>query len=85
VLHSQRHHAEEVVSALVADAQDGFPVAHYPLSLQKADEYAQVAGFDRDLLTELMKDAIRERLPSGRGFVLDAMQLEVDVTARRYG
>jgi hypothetical protein len=85
VLHSQRDHAEEVISALVADAQDGFPVPHYPLSLQKADEFAQVAGFDRELLTELMKDAIRDRLPGERGFVLDAMQLDVDITARRYG
>lgn len=85
VLHHQRHHFEEVVSALVADAQDGFPIAHYPLSLQRADEFAQVAGFDRELLTELMKDEIRSRLPEGRGFVLDAMQLDVDVTARRYG
>jgi hypothetical protein len=85
VLHSQRHHAEEVIAALTADAQDGFPVAHYPLSLQKADEFAQVAGFDRELLTEFMKDAIRERLPSGRDFILDAMQLDVDVASRRYG
>jgi hypothetical protein len=85
VLHSQRHHAEEIISALVADAQDGFPVPHYPLSLQRADEFAQVAGFDRELLTELMKDAVRQRLPTDRSFVLDALQLDVDTTARRYG
>jgi hypothetical protein len=85
VLHSQRQHAHDVLSALAADAQAGFPVPHYPLSLQRADEYAQIAGFDREILSEFMKDSVRCQLPADRSHVLDALALDSDITQRRYG
>lgn len=85
VLSSQQSEAEDILAALAADARDGFPIPYYPLSLQKADEFAQVAGFDREILSDYMKDAVRLRLPTGRGHILDALYLDVDVAARRYG
>lgn len=85
VLHSQSHHVHDIVSALAADARDGFPIPFYPLSLQKADEYAQIAGFDREILSDLMKDCVRSRLPENREHVLDALALDTDITQRRYG
>lgn len=85
VLHSRREVAEDVIAALTHDATDGFPIPHYPVSLQQADEFAQVAGLDRDILTDLMKEAIRRHLPAGRDYILDALQMESDIVARRYG
>lgn len=85
VLHSQRDRADDVLSALAHDAQQGFPVPFYPMSLQKADEAAQVSGFDRDILNALMKEQIRRHLPPGRDHALDVLQMEVDITNRRYG
>lgn len=84
VLHSQKSEANKALAALLADAQDGFPVPYYPLSLQKADEYAQIAEFDREILIDYLVDAVRGRMPDGGAPAVDAMRLAVDPTARRY-
>lgn len=57
---------------------------YYPLSLQKADEYAQIAEFDREILIDYLVDAVRGRMPDGGAPAVDAMRLAVDPTARRY-
>jgi hypothetical protein len=85
ILHSQKQHAHDIIGALAADAQDGFPIPYYPLSLQKADEYAQIAGFDREVLSDIMKESVRGHLPDERSHVLDALALDAEITQRRYG
>lgn len=84
VLYAQRDRAEEILACLVGDARDGFPIPHYPLCLQRADANAQVAGFDRDILSDYLEDAVRDVLPEGSEHAVDAMRLNVDPTARRY-
>ncbi len=84
VLHSQKDEAHKALAALLADAQNGFPIPYYPLSLQKADEFAQIADFDREILTDYLVDAVRERMPAGGEVAVDAMRLAVDPTSRRY-
>ena len=48
----------EALGMLVADAQLGFPVPDYPMSLQKAHEYAALSGFESQMLRELFLDGI---------------------------
>jgi hypothetical protein len=84
VLSSQSGNAQEIFGYLLADAIDGFPVPLYPRCLQKAHEFAQIAGFDFDILQDEIYDAVREILPMDRRGTIDEISLTGDVAARRY-
>ncbi|MFC7329477.1 hypothetical protein [Marinactinospora rubrisoli] len=86
LLHPQRDRAQEVFGSLLYDAQSGFPMPYYPLSLQEADQHAQVADFDLEILQDSLEDAVREHIDPERRHLFDAFnKLYVsDVAARRY-
>ncbi|MHB1467826.1 MAG: hypothetical protein ACYCU0_12425 [Solirubrobacteraceae bacterium] len=84
VLHSQRGEAQKALAALLADAQNGFPIPFYPLSPQNADEHAQIVDFDREVLSDYLIDAVRRRMPEGGQAAVDAMLLSSDPTSWRY-
>jgi hypothetical protein len=84
VLDNQRGEAHKALAALLADAENGFPIPFYPLSLQKADEHAQIADFDREILSDYLIDAVRRRMPESGSTAVDAMLLSGDPTAWRY-
>jgi hypothetical protein len=85
ILTGQSDQASEIFSYLLADALDGFPVPMYPRCLQKAHEHAEVIGFDREILQDVIFDSIRELLRiENKEHLLDAMRLQTDVAARRY-
>ncbi|MFC3995209.1 hypothetical protein ACFOVU_04750 [Nocardiopsis sediminis] len=86
LLHDQRDRAQEVFGTLLYDAQSGFPVPYYPLCLQEADQHAQVADFDLEILQDSLVEAVREQVPPDRRHLFDAFnKLYVsDVAARRY-
>ena len=76
--------AQEVFGYLLADAKDGFPIPYYPRCLQRADEFAQVRGFDLDILQTEVMSAVEDVVgPSARD-ALDAYRLTPDLTGRRY-
>jgi hypothetical protein len=81
----QSAQAQEVMGYLLADACDGFPIPYYPLCLQKADEYAQVRGFDLDVLQTEVMAAVEQAVGEGARDALDAYRLTPDMTGRRYG
>ena len=84
VLHSQKGSVADILAYAVNDARDGFPTPHYPLSVQQADQYAQIADFDRQVLSDLLADKVKGLVePENQGLV-EAMRLNVDTTARRY-
>ncbi|WP_067623372.1 hypothetical protein [Alicyclobacillus acidiphilus] len=85
ILSSQTRFAPEIFGYLLADAVDGFPVPLYPKCLQKAHEYAQIAGFDYALLQDVISRGIRDLVPPQRHDAFDSMQFKTDVAARRYG
>lgn len=80
----QRQDAAAVIGYMLADALNGFPVAHYPLCLQRAHENAALVDFDFDILQDHVFDAIRQAL-GGEAPALDTFRLQdADPAARRY-
>jgi hypothetical protein len=77
--------AQEICGYLLADARDGFPIPYYPRCLQRADEYAQVRGFDLDILQTEVMAAVQDVVGDGARDALDAYRLTPDLTGRRYG
>lgn len=76
---------QEIFGYLLADARDGFPIPYYPRCLQKADEYAQVRGFDLDILQTEVFGVVEEVVGAGARDALLAYRLTPDLTGRRYG
>jgi len=84
VLEMQSDSAAEIFGYLLSDAIDGFPVPLYPRCLQKAHEFAEVVGFDMDILQEEIFRSVRDMLPEKRRGVLDTFRMNPDPSGRRY-
>ena len=84
ILSSQSPAAQEVFGHLLSDAIDGFPVPFYPRCLQKAHEFAQVVGFDVDILQDEIFAAVKDLLPADKKDILEAARLQTDVSNLRY-
>jgi hypothetical protein len=84
ILHEQSSKAQEIFGYLLADARDGFPIPYYPRCLQKADEYAQVVGFDLDILQKEVLESVEGLVGTKGRDALDTFRLTPDVTGRRY-
>jgi hypothetical protein len=84
-LSSQSEKAQEIFGYLLSDAIDGFPVPFYPRCLQRAHEFAQIAGFDLDILQTQIIESVRSQLPDEKQIILDALPFQSDVSERRYG
>jgi hypothetical protein len=80
----QVDHAQEIFGYLLADAKEGFPVPLYPWCLQKAHEYAQIAGFDFDILRDEVIAAVRRTIPVEQRPLMDALAFYTDPSGRRY-
>jgi hypothetical protein len=84
VFEGQLPDAAVVISYLLADANEGFPVPFYPQCLQRAHEHAALVDFDMVILQDAIYDAIRDALGERRS-VLDEFSLSTaDPSARRY-
>ena len=85
VLKSQIHDAGLILGHLLFDAQEGFPVPYYPMSLQQAHEKAELAGLDFDILQDEVKLAIEECVGEGSRQLLDELALQpTEPEAARY-
>jgi hypothetical protein len=81
----QADSASQAFGYLVQDAVEGFPVALYPRSLQKAHEAAALVGLDMDFLQDVIVDGVRDVLGE-EARVLDEFALEPsDPAQARYG
>lgn len=81
----QTDKAAAIMGCLLADAQMGFPVPHYPLCLQRAHENAALVDFDFDILQDEIYEAVRDLL-GDQGPTLDVFALQdADPAALRYG
>ncbi|MBI3558592.1 MAG: hypothetical protein HY074_20165 [Deltaproteobacteria bacterium] len=85
VFTAQKNDAQLILGSMLADAINGFPVAHYPRCLQKAHENAALVDFDFDILQDHIYEGIRGSL-GAQSHTLDVFQLQdADPAARRYG
>lgn len=81
----QKGDAQVILGSMLADAINGFPVAHYPRCLQKAHENAALVDFDFDILQDYIYEGIRSTLGE-QSRTLDVFQLQdADPAQRRYG
>lgn len=80
----QLDEAQHILGCMLADAQNGFPIPHYPLCLQKAHANAALVDFDFEVLQNHIFDGIRAIL-GDEAPVLDIFRLqESDPAQRRY-
>ncbi len=85
ILKWQSHDAGLILGHLLFDAQEGFPVPYYPLSLQQAHEKAALAGLDFDILQEEVSSAIEECVGEDSRRMLDELALQpTEPEAARY-
>lgn len=85
VFTAQKDEAQLILGSMLADAINGFPVAHYPRCLQKAHENAALVDFDFDILQDHIYEGIRGSL-GAQSHTLDVFQLQdADPAQRRYG
>lgn len=75
IFETQAEDADRILSHLLADAKEGFPVPLYPRCLQKAHEAAALAGFDMAVLQDSILDGFRDLLGTEAGN-LDVFRLE---------
>lgn len=84
VFESQVANAQEILGFLLQDAINGFPIPFYPRSLQLAHEWAEIAGFDADIIGDAMRLAVGESDTAVRDAIENQSLGDVDVSARRY-
>jgi len=83
LLASQEVNDAEILGHLMGDTMDAFPVPYYPACLQKALEFAQLEGFDLDILQDEVMRTVRSILPSDKQEILDHQLLHNDIITNR--
>jgi len=84
ILESQAQDAQAILGYLLADAVEGFPVAHYPRCLQKAHENAALVDFDFSILQDQVFEGLRQAL-GNEAPALEVFRLQdQDPAGRRY-
>ncbi len=58
----QRQDADRVIGQLTEDAQRGFPIPDYPMSIQRAHDFAAIGGVEMSVLSDLLYTAVSEQL-----------------------
>ena len=85
VFTEQKEDAQVILGSMLADAINGFPVAHYPRCLQKAHENAALVDFDFDILQDYIYEGVRGTLGE-QSQTLDVFELQdADPAQKRYG
>jgi len=53
---------EKILGQLTVDAQQGFPIPDYPMSIQKAHDFAKLTGIEIEILQDLLMEGITQNL-----------------------
>lgn len=81
----QMKDAQTILGSLLGDAINGFPVPHYPKSLQSAHDNAALVDFDFAVLQDLIFEYIRGSLGGGDASAIDAFMIQdPDPASGRY-
>ncbi len=85
LLMSQVKEADRVLGYLLNDAQFGFPIPWYPMSLQKAHENSALVDFDMTIIQDEILNSIRDVLGDESERLNAFLMTNGDVSERRYG
>jgi hypothetical protein len=70
---------------LTVDAQQGFPIPDYPMSIQKAHDFAKLTGLEVEVLQDLLMHGITQSLtPDESERILRMKHLGKTLAALRY-
>jgi hypothetical protein len=58
----QVRNVEKILGQLTVDAQQGFPIPDYPMSIQKAHDFAKLTGIEIEILQDLLVEGITQNL-----------------------
>jgi hypothetical protein len=56
--------AEKILGQLTVDAQQGFPIPDYPMTIQRAHDFAKLTGLEVAILEDLLFEGMCEKLTS---------------------
>jgi hypothetical protein len=81
----QVNDAERILGQLQFDARPGFPIPDFPMSVQKAHDFAKVNGLEVDILQDILFEGITQKLtPAEKEKVLRMKHLGQNLTNIRY-
>lgn len=81
----QAGNAEKILGQLTVDAQQGFPIPDYPMSIQKAHDFAKLTGLEVEVLQDLLMHGITQNLtPDESERILRMKHLGKTLAALRY-
>ncbi len=78
--------AERVLGQLTVDAQQGFPIPDYPMTIQRAHDFAKLSGLEVAVLEDMLLEGMSESLSSDeRDRLLRIKYLSRSLARLRYG
>ncbi len=81
----QTSNAEKILGQLTVDAQQGFPIPDYPMTIQKAHDFAKLSGLEVEVLQDLLMRGITQNLaPDEAERILRMKHLGRTLAALRY-
>lgn len=77
--------ADKILGQLTVDAQQGFPIPDYPMTIQRAHDFAKMTGLEVAILEDLLLEGMCENLTSDeRERLLRLKHLGRSLAALRY-
>lgn len=81
----QTDEADRILGQLQFDARPGFPIPDFPMSVQKAHDFAKVNGLELDVLQDILFEGVTQSLtPLEKEKVLRMKHLGQNLTNIRY-
>lgn len=81
----QKNDVDRILGQLQFDARPGFPIPDFPMSVQKAHDFAKVNGLEVDVLQDILFEGITQNLTDDeKSKVLKIKYLSQNLTNIRY-
>jgi hypothetical protein len=81
----QENDADRIIGQLQFDARPGFPIPDFPMSIQKAHDFAKVNGLEVSILQDILFEGITQKLsPTEKEKILRMKHLGQNLTNIRY-
>jgi hypothetical protein len=84
IFDEQISHAERIMSCLLADSRDGFPIPCYPNAIQRAHDASKLTDIDAEIINRAIMESIHDLVGQEHRTVIDRINLAGNLTGRRY-